>query len=200
MSTAEPREEGASLARMTQARGRRMLLLVAALFLVPLAVAFALYYGSDWRPGHRTNHGDLIVPARPLPATALAGMATGPLFRGKWSLVYVGGGACDAACAEVLVTMRQTRLALASEMGRVQRVFITTGAGIDREQLEREYPGLLVLEPDAPLVAVFPAERRPKDLFIVDPLGNLMLRFDTRANPKGLLQDLKKLLTLSQIG
>ena len=200
MSAAELREEGAGRPPTRQARGRRMLLLVAALFLVPLAVAFALYYGTDWRPGRRTNHGDLIVPARPLPAIAPAAAGGPAPFHGKWSLVYVGDGACDAACAAVLVTMRQTRLALANEMGRVQRVFITTGGEIDRERLGRDHPGLLVLEPAEPLLAAFPRERAPTDLYIVDPLGNLMMRFDSRANPKGLLQDLKKLLTLSQIG
>jgi cytochrome oxidase Cu insertion factor (SCO1/SenC/PrrC family) len=189
-------------------RGRRTLLGIAALFFVPVAIAFALYYGSAWRPGHRTNHGELIAPARPLPEVALpradGAAADARLFHGKWTLVYLGDGTCDPNCREALYTLRQTRLALANEMGRVQRVFLATSGCCDAQFLSREHPGLVTLdasgEAAAPLLARFPADGRDRGIFVVDPLGNLMLRFDLRQNPKGLLQDLKKLLALSQIG
>jgi cytochrome oxidase Cu insertion factor (SCO1/SenC/PrrC family) len=189
-------------------RGRRTLLGLAALFLVPLGVAFALYYGSDWRPGRRTNHGELIVPARPLPAVSLRGAdgAVLPprLFHGKWSLVYLGSGRCPQACRQALYTMRQTRLELNQEMGRVQRVFLATGECCERALLATEYPGLITVdaadESAASVLREFPPAGPAPELFVVDPLGNLMLRFDLGLDQKGLLQDLKKLLTLSQIG
>jgi cytochrome oxidase Cu insertion factor (SCO1/SenC/PrrC family) len=189
-------------------RGRRTLLGIAALFFVPLALAFALYYGSAWRPGHRTNHGELIAPARPLPDVALRTADGTPadarLFHGRWTLVYLGDGACDSECRAALYTLRQSRLALANEMGRVQRVFLATSDCCDTRFLSLEHPGLVALdasgEAAAPLLARFPADGRERQVFLVDPLGNLMLRFDLRQNPKGLLQDLKKLLALSQIG
>ncbi len=189
-------------------RGRGTLIGVAALFLVPLGVAFALYYGSDWRPGKRTNHGELIVPPRPLPAVALRdadGAALPPrLFHGKWSLVYLGSGRCPDSCRQALYTMRQTRLELNQEMGRVQRVFLATGECCERAFLATEYPGLITVdaaeESAAALLREFPRAAPVSELYIVDPLGNLMLRFDLGKDQKGLLQDLKKLLTLSQIG
>jgi hypothetical protein len=191
-----------------RARGRRMLLVIAALFLVPVATAFALYYAGSWRPAGATNHGELIVPARPLPAVSLApaeGAAVdGAVLRGKWTLVYVGDGSCASDCATALHAMRQTRLALGDKMTRVQRVFLATQDCCNREFLEREHRGLLVFDasgaPAADLVQRFPLDERAHSLFVVDPLGNLMMRFDTRANPKGLLEDLKKLLLLSHIG
>ena len=180
-------------------RGRRAFLALAALFFLPVAVAFFLYYGGAWRPGGATNHGELIEPPRPLPAAPGA-----ELLRGKWTLVYVGDGACDAACRQSLLVMRQTRLALNNEMTRVQRVLLATGRCCDREFLDREHPGLVVLDgtrPELrPLLATFPAEGREFSVFIVDPLGNLMMREDARADPRGFLKDLRKLLKLSHIG
>src|SRR5262249_7470572 len=181
-----------------RARNLRMLAMLAGLFLLPLVIAFWMYYGTAWRPARHVNHGDLITPARPLPA------ANAELFQKKWSLVYIGNGQCDEACRRSLYVMRQTRLSLNSEIKRVQRVFVVTSDCCARDFLAREHQGLVVLDATAPpasaLLDVFPAEQRERSVFIVDPLGNLMMRYDMRQNPKGLLEDLKKLLTLSHIG
>lgn len=178
-------------------RGRRLLFILVALFFVPLAIAFFLYYGPGWRPAGQTNHGELLMPVQALPADATA-------FRGKWALVYVGAGRCDEACRTALVFARQTRLSLAQDMQRVVRIFVATGDCCDTEYLEREHPGLQrVAVPDpaaSSLVAAFPATERAHSLFIVDPLGNLVMRYDVRQPPKDLLTDLKKLLKLSHIG
>ena len=100
--------------------------------------------------------------------------------------------------------MRQTRLALNNDMARVERVFLVVSACCDRDFLAREHPGLEVLDASAAqagtLIARFPAERREHTLFVVDPLGNLVMSYDARDNPRGLLQDLEKLLRLSHIG
>ena len=191
------------------ARGRRTLLGLAALFFVPLAVAFWLYYSGGWRPEGSTNHGELIDPPRPLEDAAFT-LADGTtsaragLLRDKWTLVYIGGGRCDEACQRALWVMRQTRLLLAEDMSRVQRVFIATRECCNTEFLEKEHPGLDVVQPLDPaaleVVARFPEQGRGTGVFIVDPLGNLMMRFDSSRDPKGLLQDLEKLLKLSHIG
>ncbi|MGB8328366.1 MAG: hypothetical protein WCE48_12425 [Steroidobacteraceae bacterium] len=189
-------------------RGRRMLLTIAALFFVPLAIAFALYYGGAWRPGGTTNRGELISPARPLPAAALVlsdGSPGAPdLFHRRWSLVYVGAGACEPSCRQALVLMRQTRLALANDMARVQRVFLATYPCCDREFLARDHPGLITVDASradgARVVQIFPAEGTTDAIAIVDPLGNIMMHYDVRQPPKGLLQDLRHLLALSHIG
>jgi cytochrome oxidase Cu insertion factor (SCO1/SenC/PrrC family) len=195
---------------------RAVLLLLVLLFFAPLLLAFALYYGSGWRPTGRTNHGALIEPARTLPLVALPQVALAPdaapggdalaaadVLTGKWSLVYVNSGNCNADCRNTLYFMRQTHLGLANLAPRVQRVFLVSAACCDRAYLAREQPGLITLNADgaaaAALLAQFPSERS-SSIFVVDPRGNLMLRYDAHDDPKGLRNDLKKLLTLSHIG
>jgi len=198
-----------------RARNLRTLAVLAALFLLPLVMAFCTYYGTDWRPSAHVNHGQLISPARPLPAVALPriSLETGapgvpPIsaapLRGRWSLVYVGGGDCDSACREALYVMRQTRLGLNADMTRVERVFLVSRDCCNRAFLARQHAGLAVLDAGAPpqesLLALFPHQGREHTLFVVDPLGNLMMSYDVRDDPRGLLEDLKKLLRLSHIG
>jgi cytochrome oxidase Cu insertion factor (SCO1/SenC/PrrC family) len=198
----------------TVRRGRRQLLLLAALFFVPLAVAFWLYYGpSGWRPTGGSNKGDLIDPARPLPAVGLStpdGSTTdADVLRGKWTMLYVGDGACDTRCRQALYLTRQSRVALNKDMDRVQRVFLVTGRCCDAEFLGREHPDLVVgLVEDAASAVVlepFPTYggvpvTAAGRIYVVDPLGNLVLSYAAEAPDKALLTDLKKLLRLSHIG
>lgn len=189
-------------------RNLRTVGLLAAIFFLPLIASFYMYYGSSWRPAASTAHGELYQPARPLPPAELRDskgqVAPVNVFSDKWTLVYVGGGECDEACRSSLYFMRQTRLSLNNEMTRVNRVFLATSACCDNEFLDREHAGLLTLDASSPeganLAAAFPAADREHSLYIVDPLGNLVMRYDTRDTPKGLLDDLKKLLKLSHIG
>jgi len=178
--------------------GRRHVLLLLLLFAAPLAFSFWLYYGSSWRPHTHTSPGaTLIDPARPLPQPgALAG---------KWSLVVVGSGeqGCDISCRDTLIYARQTWLSLGKLASRAQRVLIAGEACCDEAYLQHEHQGLVLLRattPDAQAwLPAFPAPLE-RSIFVVDPLGNLMMRYDVRADPKGLREDLKKLLDLSHIG
>jgi hypothetical protein len=195
-------------------RGRRQLLLLAALFFVPLAIAFWMYYGpTGWRPSGDASKGDLIDPARPLAALALTtagGTQTQPDFlRGKWSMVYVGDGLCDERCRKALYLTRQSRIALNKDMDRVQRVFLVTGRCCDRAFLAQEHPDLIVARVDdaasAALLEPFPAYggvplADAGRIFLVDPLGNLLMSYAPTAPDKALLTDMKKLLRLSHIG
>jgi len=89
-------------------------------------------------------------------------------------------------------------------MSRVERVFLVSRACCNLGSLAREQAGLVVLDASAPqavsLLALFPPQGHDHTLFVVDPLGNLMMSYDARSNPHGLLEDLKKLLRLSHIG
>jgi hypothetical protein len=185
-----------------QRRALRPVLVIGGLFLLPLIAAFGLYYGLGYHPGGRTNHGELIVPVRPLPVSASTGGSA--MFRRVWSLVYVGGATCDPACAHCLYVMRQTHVGLNNDADRVQRVYIAAAPLADAPRFARDHPGLVVIDADgpraAPLLQQFPASDQAHAIFIVDPLGNLMMRFDDRSDPKGLREDLKKLLSLSNVG
>lgn len=176
-----------------------MLLALAALFFLPVVIAFWMYYASDWRPAGATHHGVLIDPARALPEPP-----EGATLRGKWTLVYVGDGACDAECRRALLVMRQTRLALNADMSRVQRMFLAARNCCDRDFLQREHAGLIVIDAADPgsagLLDAFGPQHGGTAIFIVDPLGNLVMREDAREDPKHLREDLRRLLRLSHIG
>jgi len=188
--------DGTSAARGLRARNLALLGALAALFLLPLALAFFTYYATSWRPAGSVSHGVLITPARAL--------STASVLRGHWSLVYVGDGACNPECRQALTVMRQTRLGLNTDMARVARVFLATGHCCARDYLAAQHPGLQVLDATDAAVAALPSEfpgaEREHSVYIVDPLGNLMMSYDARQNPHGLLEDLKKLLRLSHIG
>ncbi len=200
-------------------RQRRGLIGLALLFFAPLALAFLLYYGLGWRPGGRVNHGQLIDPPRPLPAVALPrieasagtaapGMTAPEFLTHKWTLLYWGAGACAERCKSALYNTRQVRTALARDMDRVQRVFVAQGECCDLEFLRKQHPDLITVRATAdaaPLLA--PLRTSPTDdpataerVYLIDPLGNVMMFYAPDARPKGMLEDLKRLLGLSHVG
>jgi len=207
--TDAPLEDGLSQRERAEVRRRNLATVgvLSALFLVPLASAFVLYYGVGWSPGTQVNHGELIVPARPLPAVSLPSADTHRpvpnVFTKRWALVYVGDGQCDRGCRFALYLMGNARLDLGHDASRVERVLLLTG-GCCGESLAKHYPGMIVLDATgstaAPLLAAFPHTDRGTSIFVVDPLGNLMMRYDSRRDPMGLVEDLQRLLRLSQIG
>jgi hypothetical protein len=189
-------------------RNRRPILWMLLLFAAPLAGAFWLYYGSGWRPTGTTRHGELIEPVRELPPLALADAGKEPgknVLTGQWTLLVVGSGesGCDAGCRESLVYARQTWLSLGRENARVRRLLLAGEGCCDAGYLRNEHQGLAVASgatTGAGEVRAAIPEPREHTVFIVDPLGNLMMRYDVRQDPKGLREDLKKLLDLSHIG
>ncbi len=192
-------------------KSRRTLLGLAAIFLVPVGISFWLYYGAGYRPGSHVNRGELIEPARALPTVSLAkpdGSATGDTFlRDKWTLLYAGQGACDERCRKALYHTRQVRLALAEKMDRVQRVFLYQGACCEEPWFGTEQAGLVAANVDSSegraLLAAFPqpdAVVESGRIYLVDPLGNLMMSYAPDVPPKGMIEDLKRLLKLSHIG
>lgn len=194
-------------------RGWRSLVALAALFFVPVVAAFWLYYGvPGWRPGGAANRGNLIDPAVPLPALEFAGPdgepIAGDLLRDRWTLLFIGAASCDARCREALYLTRQTRLALGKDADRVRRVFLATGACCTEPAVVAEHPDLVVAVPSQAqldtLVRLIPhrdaAREHSARIYIVDPLGNLMMSYSADAPDKALLDDLKRLLRLSHIG
>jgi cytochrome oxidase Cu insertion factor (SCO1/SenC/PrrC family) len=194
-----------------------VLIALSLLFFAPVAVAFVLYYGIGWSPGRRVNHGELVEPPVPLPDLALpradvpradVPLADAPLsFRkGKWTLLYLGAGDCAAGCRTDLYNTRQVRAALGADRERVQRVFLAEGACCDLAWLRAQQPDLITVQAGdeaAPLTAILEHAGRstPADrVYLIDPLGNLMMCYAADARPKGMLEDLKKLLRLSHVG
>jgi hypothetical protein len=180
--------------------------LLALLFFGPLAIAIAMYYwgGVPWRPSGSVAHGTLLSEPRTLPSEVVLladGAAAG--FTGKWSLMYVGRGDCDDACKEGLYRTRQVRRALGKEMDRVQRFFIATGGTPNPGFIAADHPGLLVMAEGLAARDVVLATLgafAEGEVFIADPLGNVVLRFPAGTAMKDMHNDLKLLLKASQIG
>jgi hypothetical protein len=169
---------------------RTTLLLIALACAAPVILATLAYY-LGWAPGSSSNYGELIAP-RPIPGAPLEKL------RGKWVLVSFDAAACDRYCEQKLYYMRQTRRAQGKEQARIERLWLLTDGGRPRAEL------LAALE-DA---HVAPAGGLQKDfpgnavdhIYLVDPLGNLMLRFPRDPDPKRIIKDLNRLLKYSRIG
>lgn len=208
MQEAPPIESGRKPER--SARGRRLLLLVALVAVLPFAVA-VYFVVTDWRPtGRSVNFGELIEPAQPLPAVVLRSLdgqrISTESLRGRWALITVAQTGCTAGCRSNLWKMQQVRLAQGKHMQRVERVLlIDDRARLTATALARAYPGTQVLVGDratlAPLLRVLAgSETVGERVFLVDPIGNLVLRYGANADPVGLRKDLARLLRLSRIG
>lgn len=184
-------------------RGRWTLVLLAVIFLGPLALAFLLYYGDVWKPAGSAIHGQLIEPARPLPTEPLTDAPGAPRLEGLWSLLVIEPAACDEICQSALVETRQVRRALGSERERVQRIWIVTAGAVDAQAVANEHPLLGVVAADTPAparVVEMIGPSKPGEVLVVDPLGNLMMRFPPGTSMRAMHTDLKKLLKISRIG
>jgi hypothetical protein len=188
------------------AGSRRQLLVVGAIFLVPLAAALLLYYGSGWRPA-ATAHGTLIEPPRVLSAAGSVlpdgRPAPANVFETHWSLVHPAS-ACDERTQALLEELARVRVALGKDATRVRRVLLHGGQCADVAILSRA-ADLLVLAATAPGGGAFLAQFPPAadgapGIYVVDPHGNLMMSYPASGSARGLLKDLERLLRLSSIG
>lgn len=185
-------------------RGRLTLLLIFGFFALPMTAAWLMNFGGDWIPEATTNHGRLVQPVQPVDTAGLvdpAGAALDPdLFRGEWTLVYRLDGECDASCRQVLYVLRQVRLAQGKNIDRVRRLLVLGGAQSPSwtGEILEHYPGLLVAHPaNAGGAERFPIAGR---IYLVDPLGNMMMEYLPDADPRGMIKDLERLLRISYVG
>ncbi|MBI4989482.1 MAG: hypothetical protein HZC23_11735 [Rhodocyclales bacterium] len=176
---------------------------VGLVSIFPIIAALYFYYVAP--PKARMNHGDLLQPAR-LPAKPLPLLSGGEFrfeqMKGKWLLLQIDSGSCDARCREKLYAMRQIRLAQGKDMVRLERVWLVSDDGRPAPDLLAEYEGTLVVRAaGSEALAAFPAPTDPAaHLYLVDPQGNLMMRFPERPDPTRMIKDLQRLLRPSRIG
>ena len=195
---------------------RQGLVLLGLLFMAPAFVAWVMHHTGEegWRPEGTTNRGTLVHPARPLSMPAdmmVADVPANDYLQGKWTLLYIGDADCDEVCNNNLYKMRQVNIAQNENMKRVQRMYLVRDEAVPGmlvELLDKEYPKMqVVLVPDA-LAEQFAADflidgvsmDAAERVYIIDPMGNLMMYYAADADPGGMLKDLKKLLKYSKIG
>jgi hypothetical protein len=178
-------------------------LAILVLCAAPVVAAWLAYF--VWPPASRVNYGELIEP-HPLSDPDLERVGDGRFrlssLRGKWLLVQLDGGGCGEACRSKLMYMRQLRLTQGKDMDRIERVWLVTDAAPVDPALVREFEGTYpVRAAGSPLVREFPAADDAKQhIYLVDPLGNLMLRWSGAPDPNGMKRDLSRLLRASRVG
>jgi hypothetical protein len=189
-------------------RRYRPLVLLLAVCIAPVLASYTAYYVLP--PSGRTNYGALIEPQRPLPALSLRQLDGTPVaagsLRGAWVMVQVDASACDARCENKLWQMRQVRLTAGKDADRVRRLWLILDDAPLATRILREYDGTLFLRARAEEVTAFlplPAEPQAQladHIWLIDPLGNLMMRWPKDADPSRMKKDLLRLLKASGIG
>jgi cytochrome oxidase Cu insertion factor (SCO1/SenC/PrrC family) len=184
-------------------RGRRVALLILALCASPTVAAWFAYF--VWQPESRANYGELIEP-HPLRDPELRLIDGRPFrlsqLRGKWVMVHIDSAVCTEGCRRKLVYMRQARLAQGKAMTRVERVWLVTGPVAPEDALVREFEGTQIARAEgSAILSDLPAERSRTDhIYVIDPLGNLILRFPADPDPRRIVKDIARLLRASRIG
>lgn len=181
---------------------RGKLLLIMAIFAAPVVASYLAYFFAHPKP--TAQHGELLLP--PAQASEAAfGRAGGKTFsfgelHGRWVLVAMDSAACAKPCLDKLVAMRQVRLALGRNASRVARVFVVEDGREPDAKAMAAFPGMEVALA-APGAALAPrAAGDHVHVYLVDPNGNVMMRWNASDDPKGMLKDLERLLRASQIG
>ncbi|MDG0023524.1 cytochrome C oxidase subunit I [Trinickia sp. Y13] len=202
------RARGATAERGSWTRGRWMVLLIALVCAAPVIASYFTYYVLKPKGG-ATNYGTLIDPQRPISeALIVKDEANKPMalasLRGRWLMISVDRSACDQACATKLYFMRQIRATQAGERERIVTVWLRTDADAVPPAIEQAYPDTrkLIADPAA-LAAWLPTEAGTRDtdhIYLVDPNGNLMMRFPAHPDPSKIKRDISKLLSSSSIG
>lgn len=167
---------------------KKPLFIILGLFIAPILVA-KLVLVNDWYQGAKTNAGELITPPLALTSAPQA-----------WLLLYNPAADCSTICQESIWQIQQVHTLLAAEGNRVQRYFTTTPS------FEPAHIDTLALT-KLQLSAVTQQQLSSDTLYLVDPLGNVFMRYQFPADKTaalkvsaGLLRDLKRLLKVSKIG
>jgi len=169
---------------MRSARQVMVPVALAAIFAAPMLMAWAVYRNADWHPHRGLQHGELLLPLQPLNASI--DPAT---FRGRWTLLYHSGDHCAADCRQLLAALQRVRLAQGQAMARVQRVLVLTqppGADEASELADGGHDLRVVSTRHWPLP--------PAWVYLLDPQGNMVMRYRPGFEPRGLLKDLQRLL------
>jgi hypothetical protein len=195
-------------------RGRWLMIVVLLVCAAPVVASYFTYFVL--RPQARTNYGELIVPARPLPGSLplvdLAGQPVAPLsLRGQWLFVVVSGGACDERCERHLWLQRQLHEALGAEKDRVDKVWLVDDRTVPRRETlaaiaatndaRGVFAPATVLRTEraalAQWLAPAPGHALEEHIYLVDPRGDWMMRVPVDADPARVKRDVDKLLRAS---
>ncbi|HCH24721.1 MAG TPA: hypothetical protein DE179_10560 [Oceanospirillaceae bacterium] len=164
--------------------------------LVPLVLAFVMYFQQLWLPTSTTNEGRLLLPPEEMLDVKLSfqDAAQQEAVDKQWRLLIHTGGDCDPSCLNNLHMIRQLHIALGKEAYRVTRIALLDDLA-DQKQLFDDYPHMVIARLIDPSMLT-----QGKGVYLVDPLDNIMMYYTFDQVGKPILKDVKKLLKNSNIG
>ena len=191
---------------------------IVLMSLAPVVAALLAYFlpQSGFRPDGHNNYGRILDPQRPMPSAQALPLSTldGAAFdletlRGQWVLVSADAAACPESCVRKLFILRNSHASQGKNVDRLSRVWFVTDHGDVPQQVLDAYVGTHMLRADPAALAGFLSadpsgptalEAMHSHMWIIDPLGNLMMEFPPDADPIEVRDDIVKLLKRSRIG
>ena len=179
-------------------------LVIILIFMIPFIISYFLMddYSAE-KEWSTTNYGSFVDPIITINniniENSLGEKLNSNVFNGRWTLIYYPKNNCLDDCLKNIYLLRQIHTALGKDMNRLQRVLISNSESeID---ISESYPGLTIIKnkPDK-LSGLLNSISSKTSILLVDPLGNVILRYDNQFEGKRLLKDIKKLFKLSRIG
>lgn len=195
-------------------RSRWLILAMLAVIIIPSIGALILFVGG-WRPDSTKNYGELVVPARPLVNIQLQTLENKQIdetdLQRKWTLIYFATNSCGEDCQKNLYNLRQIHIAQGKNQPRIRRMLILADNSFRNSavKIRMDYPDLTIVGGSKMAVRNFveqfrlPAGSPLEDkgrVYIIDPLGNLMMSYPAGSDPTGIRKDLSRLLYVSHIG
>ena len=179
-------------------------------FVVPVVAAYALYF-MGVKPPASSNKGELLSPVVDIESFSFNDDNNQPISRDditmrKWHMIYFAGATCDEACNQMLYKMRQINIAMGKYAPRLRRLLVHLEQPGEEFQalIEKEYPDARHANANSQTIEValqdIGPQYRSNEVYIMDPNGNVMLRFTQDQSYKDLMHDLKILFKVSQIG
>ncbi|WP_263143716.1 hypothetical protein [Pseudomonas sp. RIT-PI-AD] len=181
---------------LPRGRGRWQLIALLAMVIGPMLLASAMYHWRFWVPEGRSFHGVLLGDGQTRVDIGVEGAA-----ESRWQLLVTSADDCPEACQRLVYLARQIHIGLGRDASRGSHALASAAAptAAYRQTLEREYPQLRRYGLDPARYRQGGGEGAPS-LWILDPHGNLVLRYPADVDGKRVLDDLRHLLKLSKIG
>ena len=183
---------------------------VVLAFGAPVVAAYVLYFLGVTPPAF-SNKGELLSPIIDIESFALTDDNGQPMQRDditvhKWHMILFADASCDEACNQALYNMRQINIAVGKNAHRLRRLIVHLDKADDDFQalIAKEYPDTRHANADRETIGTalqdVGANYQANEIYIMDPLGNIMLRFTQDQSYKDLMHDLNKMFKVSQIG
>lgn len=183
------------------ARSRRTFIILVLVILSPIVIS-SILHRWNYHPEHTVNYGELL-DVKPLQIMA-TNLEDNTIFRnrqlkGMWNLLIIDSGECDGYCQEKLYIIKQVRLAQHVDKDNVQRIWLINDDAKPVPEIIDKYKGTkLIHSQGKDLLNEFPFVGSQQDyIYVIDPMGNLMMRYPKNPDPKKMIGDLKRLLKLS---